>query len=81
MEDGTRSRKGLADFLKCSVISEPQGRRAQKIVNFWASPERPQAYHFGTIWVQTMWWTNIVARTYSGETNVVVSKYRGEKTS
>ena len=34
LEDGTRSRKGLADFLNGSVISEPQGRRAQKIVNF-----------------------------------------------
>ena len=37
LEDGTRSRKGLANFRKVSVISEPQGRRAQNIVNLRVS--------------------------------------------
>ena len=48
---GSPKLKGSANLLKGSVIPEPLGWFVRKIVSFWASPEWPQAYRFGTIWV------------------------------
>ena len=48
---GSPKLKGSANLPKGSVIPEPLGWFVRKIVSFWASPEWPQAYRFGTIWV------------------------------